>query len=63
MIVKETYNVTNLIISIPGVKVSGRPTMVAFLIAIDRISLEAIIFAVCVIANYYTGSHDIWKSP
>lgn len=39
--------------------------MVAFsiFIATGRISLEAIILGVIVIANYCTDSHGIWKNP
>ena len=57
------YNIPNLMISFPGIEVHRRSTMVAFFIfiTIDRIPLEAIILSVCIIANYYIGSHGIWK--
>lgn len=51
-------------ISFPTVKIYGGSTMVMFFIFItmDRTPLEAIILSVCIIANYYIGSHGIWKS-
>lgn len=64
-IVKVAYNIPNLIIAVPGVRVFRRSTMVAFFlfIATNRIPLEALILLVCVIANYDIGSHGTWKSP
>lgn len=59
--VKVTYNSPNLIILVPGFKVYRSSMMVAFFISIvlDRTSLEAVIFSVCIIANYCIGSHGI----
>lgn len=64
-IVKVAYNISNLIIAVPGIRVFRRSTMVVFFIfiAINRIPLEALILPVCVIANYDIGSHGSWKSP
>lgn len=64
-IVTVAYNIPNLVISVPGVRVFRKSTMVAFFlfIATNKIPLKALILPVCVIANYDIGSHDIWKSP
>lgn len=64
MIVKVTYNIPNWIVSVPGVKIYTRYTMGAFSISLAtvRISLEAIILSVHVLANYCIGSHGTWKS-
>lgn len=59
--VKVPYSSPNLIILVPRFKVYRSSTMVAFFISIvlDRLSLEVVVFSVCVIANYCIGSRGI----